>query len=687
MAARPPQHLLRRVLSLQRPQHQQHQRSPLLAAAASAAAAAGTLPSPPSPSSPSSSLLRRSYAAVRLPSARRAVDGGPPPQHVDVLVVGAGHNGLAAAYLLAKQGLGVRVVERADVAGGACRTEHPFPRVPGLGQSTGAYLLGVMPPELFKLLGLGDADSGGVTALRRDPHSFVPTPREGGRSLLLGADAEANRRQYERMFSAEDWRAEAALQAELHALREDLGPSWLRPPPPLPSSASTEEVARAAAERYVRPSLRESFVHLMTKPALSYLEERFGFRNPLLKAVHCVTDGMSGVAGGIDDASTGPNFLAHNMCRLEGSGGTWMVVKGGMGSVTQALAWRAAEAGARVTTGDAVASIDFDRPVAGGDGGKASISGSGSGGSGSGGAAPPSPHPPPIRSSSGASPIVTGVTLASGEVVRAKAVLVNADPFTLRSLAAGGRARFSDAFNTRLDALERDGFTAKVNLAMRRLPTFKCMPQDQGQYRTTAHLLPGVSDGGDGDAGVLSALREGHSAAQRGEVAPSKASIEVYFHSTVDRSLTRRAPAGYHSAALFVQHVPYKRADGREWDACTEAELAKGLLEACDAYAPDFSSCVADTFTLSPRGIERHFGIHRGHIHHVDNGFSFSQRFPYKVPGVEGLFCASAGTHPAGSVICAGGHNAAGVVARALDLEPWWPTAAAAEDGDGTCGW
>jgi phytoene dehydrogenase-like protein len=431
----------------------------------------------------------------------------------------------------------------------------------------------------------------------------------------------------------------------------------------------------------------------MTKPALTWLEERFNFRNPLLKAMYVVTDGLSGLAGGVDDASTGPNFLVHNMCRLPGSGGTWMVVKGGMGSVTQALTRRAAEAGARVTTGDPVATIDFDRPAAAGGGAEGTTARDGGAAKdGSSGSKTPDKTKAtrigsvsPIRSSSGTAPIVTGVTLASGESVRARAVLVNADPFTLRSLASGGRARFSNHFNNRLDSLERDGFTCKVNLALRKLPTFKCLPQDQGQHRTTAHLLPGVGDGGD-DSGVLQALREGHSAAQQGQVVPSKTAIEVYFHSTVDRSLATRAPAGYHSAALFVQHVPYKRSDGKEWDERTESELARGLLEACDEFA-DFSSCVADTMTLSPRGVEKHFGIHKGHIHHVDNGFFFSQRFPYKVPGVEGLFCASAGTHPAGSVIGCGGHNAAGVVARALDLEPWWSTAAAAEDGDGTCGW
>ena len=55
---------------------------------------------------------------------------------------------------------------------------------------------------------------------------------------------------------------------------------------------------------------------------------------------------------------------------------------------------------------------------------------------------------------------------------------------------------------------------------------------------------------------------------------------------------------------------------------------------------------VADTFTLTPPKIERHFGISGGHIHHIDNCFGFDQRFPCATP-VPGLYSASAGVCPA----------------------------------------
>src|SRR3954470_9923822 len=118
------------------------------------------------------------------------------PASADVVGVGAGHNGLVATTLLARAGLKVVALDAAPVLGGAARTEAPFPKVPELRQSTGAYLLGLMPPELVRLLGID------LPVLRRDPHYFLPTTTDN--YLLLGADPEANRRSVERAFGAAD---------------------------------------------------------------------------------------------------------------------------------------------------------------------------------------------------------------------------------------------------------------------------------------------------------------------------------------------------------------------------------------------------------------------------------------------------------------------------------------------------
>ena len=90
---------------------------------------------------------------------------------------------------------------------------------------------------------------------------------------------------------------------------------------------------------------------------------------------------------------------------------------------------------------------------------------------------------------------------------------------------------------------------------------------------------------------------------------------------------------------------------------------------------PGTSKLVTDVFPLTPPKIEAHFGISRGHIHHVDNAFGFADRLPYATP-LPGLYSCSAGCHPAGSVIGAAGHNAAMRVLKDLGKVPESPVTA-----------
>jgi phytoene dehydrogenase-like protein len=526
------------------------------------------------------------------------------PAQTDVVIIGAGHNGLVSAILLARAGLDVVVLEAADVLGGAARTEHPFGRVPGLGQSTGSYLLGLMPPELLREL---DVD---IPVLRRDPHYFLPTPGPAGSPhLLFGRDHAATRAQMEQYFSPRDIAADDQLAAEIGALRADLAPSWLDEP------GSVEETA----DRYIRPQLQSTFVELVRGSVADYLT-RFGFKSELLMSMYAVTDGLSGLNAGPDDPGTGHNFLVHNMCRLPGSDGTWMIARGGMGTVSRTFADAARAVGAQILSSTPVSQVTLDGGVA------------------------------------------SGVVLADGQSIAARVVLGACDPYRLMDLVPEGA--LPAELTSRMAAVRRTGTTLKLNMALRGLPRFSCLPEDgPSPFGATIHLLPGSAGllGGPSES-PMAALRAMWADVQAG-VLPAEPTIEWYLHTTVDPSL--QDAAGHHSSALFVQSVPFEPA-GSSW----EAELGgyvERLLDICERYAPGTRDLVADVMPLTPPGIEKHFGITGGHIHHVDNTIAFNERMPY-FTGVDGLYAGSAGAHPAGSVIGAAGHNAAKRILRDLEV-------------------
>ena len=141
----------------------------------------------------------------------------------DVIVVGAGHNGLACATYLARAGRRVLVLERRDRVGGACTLEEPWP---GYRVSPCAYVCGLLHPLIIQEL---DLVRRGLDWHAADPGLFVPF--EDGSSVQLWGDDDQAEDEIKR-FAPKDlrgWRAMSALKKRVRdALRpEGSGDAWI----------------------------------------------------------------------------------------------------------------------------------------------------------------------------------------------------------------------------------------------------------------------------------------------------------------------------------------------------------------------------------------------------------------------------------------------------------------------------
>src|SRR5918993_5908336 len=97
---------------------------------------------------------------------------------LDVVIIGAGHNGLTCAAYLAMSGLKVKLVERRKVVGGAAVTEEFHP---GFRNSVAAYTVSLLNPQIMSDLKLAEH---GLRIVERRAQNFLPSPE--GRYLLTG---------------------------------------------------------------------------------------------------------------------------------------------------------------------------------------------------------------------------------------------------------------------------------------------------------------------------------------------------------------------------------------------------------------------------------------------------------------------------------------------------------------------
>jgi phytoene dehydrogenase-like protein len=256
----------------------------------------------------------------------------------DVIVVGAGHNGLTCAAYLARAGRRVLVLEARKRVGGACTLEEVWP---GYRISPCAYLVGLLHPLVIEELGLVGR---GLKWVPASAGMFVPF--DDGTSLQLGED-DAQCEEEIRKLAPGDLSGWRAMNDVKRRLRDALRPPgegdlWIGP---APTRERIEGLLKGDDE-----ALKMLFEWSMVEYVERYLDDE------RIQMAY-LGQGVIGTNASPHDPGTASVHFHHASGRLGGEPGMWGYVVGGMGMVSFLLCDAARAEGVVVATDVPVAKI------------------------------------------------------------------------------------------------------------------------------------------------------------------------------------------------------------------------------------------------------------------------------------------------------------------------------------------
>jgi phytoene dehydrogenase-like protein len=394
----------------------------------------------------------------------------------DVVIIGAGHNGLTCAAYLAIAGLRVKVVDRRKVVGGAAVTEEFHP---GFRNSVAAYTVSLLNPKIISDLKLAEQ---GLRIVERRVQNFLPAP--DGSHLLTGA---GRTHQSVAKLSERDAINIDAFSRELEAIADVLRQFVLRAPPNIVEGLGTGSIREAFNALGTANTLRKlsleqqrNLLDLFTRSAGEMLDERF--ESDLVKALF----GFDAVVGNYASpyaAGSAYVMLHHAFGEVNGNKGVWGHAIGGMGAITQAMARAARGHGAEIETDAGVREVIVERDRA------------------------------------------VGVILDNGETIRARYVVSGVNPKLLytRLVPSGALA---PEFLERITRWHNGSGTFRMNVALNALPSFTALPGTGDHLTAGIILAPSL---GYMDRAWLDAREHGWSRAPV---------VEVLIPSTLDDSLS-----------------------------------------------------------------------------------------------------------------------------------------------------
>src|SRR5438874_10695307 len=370
--------------------------------------------------------IQMSRARSFRPSRNGRGTADPFMIETDVIIIGAGHNGLTCAAYLAMAGFRVRVVERRKVVGGAAVTEEFHP---GFRNSVAAYTVSLLNPQVSRDLKLAEQ---GLRIVERRAQNFLPAP--DGSYLLTG---EGRTKTSVARLSAHDADALDGFSRELEDIADVLRQFVLRAPPNLLAGFGTSAIREAVNAFQSANILRglsleqsRSLLDLFTRSAGEMLDERF--EHDLVKALF----GFDAIVGNYASpyaAGSAYVMLHHAFGEVNGKKGVWGHAIGGMGAITQAMARAARSHGAEIVLGAGVREVIVERDRA------------------------------------------VGVILDNGESIRAKYIASGVNPKLLYTRLLSADA-LPAGFLKRIGKWRNGSGTFRMNVALSALPSFSALP-------------------------------------------------------------------------------------------------------------------------------------------------------------------------------------------------------------------
>lgn len=341
----------------------------------------------------------------------------------DSIIIGAGHNGLVCATLLARSGQRVLVLEGAGRAGGLAAEREFFPGF----RTAIAQSLYALPDVVIRDLGL---ESHGFTL--GDPLPLIALSEQQA-PITINEDSLIGATQ-------SDSAAYTAYRDRLRTFATALAPFWSRTMPRVGATGLRELATYGELGLKLRMLGRDDmleFFRVATLPMRDLLDEHF--ENDALKAA-LSWDGLVGSKL----APRSPNQAVLTLlARMAGTrAGQHCIPARGMAGFVDALTRAATQAGAEVRLNAPVARVTIE----GDENGQR----------------------------------CTGVALADGRTLTAKRVVSSADPKTT-FLSLVGAPSLEIEFSNRIRRLRTEGFVAKLHLALSGLPTFTGLAEPRGR--------------------------------------------------------------------------------------------------------------------------------------------------------------------------------------------------------------